>query len=337
MNDIRMNLIEGMTWLSPHWQSLNAYLHTDRVPQALLITGKTGVGKMALAETFSQRLLCRNPGDYACGDCVSCKLYAAGTLPDFIRIEPEEAGKTIPIDAIRGLIAKLALKPQYSGRRVVLLSPAHQMNTASANSLLKTLEEPDEHTTLLLLTDSPQLLLPTILSRCQRLDIPLPEHQQALQWLQQKGQGGRADVLLALARGAPLQALALADAGIIEKRNEFFAGLCDLLERGAAPTLLAETWAKFPCETLTEWMTSWTMDLIRLRSAPNSVHIDNRDVAERLQALAQKLNLRALFAYWDKLIASQRLLAGQANKQLLLEELLIRWLELPKPPDRRLL
>lgn len=329
-----MNPIDGMGWLAPHWHNLSAYIQTNRVPQALLMVGKEGVGKMALAETFSQRLLCRNPGEYACGDCMSCRLYAAGTLPDFLRIEPEEAGKIIPVDAIRGLIGNLALKPQYSGRRVVLLSPAHQMNTASANSLLKTLEEPDEHTTLLLLTDSPQLLLPTILSRCQRLDIPLPEHRQAMDWLRQKGQGARAEVLLALARGAPLQALALADAGIIEKRGEFFAGLCELLERGAAPTVLAEKWAKFPCETLTEWMASWTMDLIRLRSAPACQTLDNRDLAERLQALAQKLNLQALFAYLDRLTATRRLLAGQANKQLLLEELLIRWLDLPKPTSR---
>ncbi len=142
----------------------------------------------------------------------------------------------------------------------MLISPAHQMNISSANSLLKTLEEPDSHTALLLLTDSPQQLPATILSRCQRLDIPLPERALALAWLQEKGQGGRAEVLLALARGAPLKALALADAGIIEKRGEFFIGLCDLLERGEAPTALAEKWSKFPCETLADWMTSWTIE-----------------------------------------------------------------------------
>ncbi len=84
------------------------------MPQALLLVGRDGVGKMALAEAFSQRLLCRNPGEYACGDCVSCRLFAAKTLPDFLRIQPEEEGKIIPVDAIRSLIANLALKPQYS-------------------------------------------------------------------------------------------------------------------------------------------------------------------------------------------------------------------------------
>ncbi len=330
-----MKLADEMGWLAPQWHSLGAYIQTGRVPQALLIVGKEGVGKMALAEAFSQRLLCRTPGEYACGVCVSCRLFAAKTLPDFLRVEPEEAGKIIPVDAIRGLIANLALKPQYSGRRVVLIAPAHQMNTSSANSLLKTLEEPDAHTTLLLLTDSPQLLPATILSRCQRLDIPLPERGQALAWLQGKGQGEHAEVLLALARGAPLKALALADAGIIEKRGEFFSGLCELLERGGTPTVLAEKWSKFPCETLADWMVSWTMDLIRLRSAPRCRTLDNPDLAERLQAVAQKLNLQMLFGHLDRLAAARRMLAGQANRQLLLEELLIRWLDIAQGNDKR--
>lgn len=322
-----MSLVEEMGWLEPHWRRLGAYVQAGRVPQALLIAGPEGVGKGALAEAFSRRLLCRAPGEYACGECASCRLFAARTLPDFLRVEPEEPGKVIPVDAIRGLIASLALKPQYGGRRVVVLSPAHQMNASSANSLLKTLEEPDEHTTLLLLTNSPQLLPATILSRCQRLDVPLPGRAQALAWLAQKGQGGAAEVLLALARGAPLKALALAGEGVVEKRGEFFAGLCGLLERGGEPTALAEGWSKFPCETLAEWMASWTMDLIRLRSAGGGARLDNPDLAERLQALARRLNLQALFGQLDRLGSARRQLAGQANRQLVLEELLIRWLE----------
>jgi len=330
-----MNRLEGMGWLASHWRALGAYMETGRVPQALLITGREGVGKTVLADAFSQKLLCRSPAEYACGDCVSCRLYAAGTLPDFIRIEPEEQGKIIPVDAIRGLIASLSLKPQYSGRRVVLISPAHQMNVSSANSLLKTLEEPDEHTSLLLLTDSPQSLLPTIQSRCQRLDIGLPERSVALAWLKAQGQAGRAETLLALARGAPLLALGLAGEGIIEKRSEFFAGWHGLLGRKGEPCLLADNWSKFPCETLADWMISWTMDMIRLRSAPHWKEVDNPDFAEHLQAAAQQISLRALFGYLDRLGAARRMLSGQVNRQLLLEELLILWLNAAGQPRKR--
>jgi DNA polymerase-3 subunit delta' len=293
--------------------------------------GKEGIGKTFLAETFGKRLLCRTPGEYACGDCASCRLFAAKTHPDFLRIEPEETGKTIPVDAIRGLIANLALKPQYSGRRVVLIAPAHQMNISSANSLLKTLEEPDGNTSLLLLTDSPQSLPATILSRCQRMDIPVPERSLALAWLAKNGHGGNADVLLALARGTPFKAQGLANDGIIEKREEFFSAWRDLSKRGGEPATLAEKWAKFPCETLADWMVSWTMDMIRLRAVPRNPTIDNPDLAERLISLAQKISSRDLFGFLDRLNAARKMLLGQINRQLLLEEMLILWLRaIPK-------
>ncbi|MDD5034782.1 MAG: DNA polymerase III subunit delta' [Methylococcaceae bacterium] len=326
-----MNAIEQMDWLAGHWRRLSAHVETGRLPQALLIAGREGLGKGLLAEAFAKRLLCRHPGDYACGQCPSCHLFEAHTHPDFLRVEPEEPGKIIPVDAIRGLIANLALKPQYSGHRVVVITPAHQMNAASANGLLKTLEEPDEHTLLLLLTDSPENLPATILSRCQRLDIAIPDRVQALSWLQGKNQGD-AEVLLTLAGGAPLKALQLAEAGIIEKRGEFFAAWYDLLRQVEEPAKVAEAWSKFPGETLTEWMVSWTMDLIRLRSAPHRSLIDNADLLESLQAAARKLNLRSLFAYLDQLQAARRMLSGQVNRQLVLEELLIRWLRLARSP-----
>ncbi|MFM8332209.1 MAG: DNA polymerase III subunit delta' [Candidatus Methylumidiphilus sp.] len=321
-----MSAIDGMAWLDPHWRTLETYVQAGRVPQALLMAGRAGVGKRLLAETFSQRLLCRDPGQYACGQCVSCHLWAAETHPDFLRVEPEEPGKAIPVDAIRKLIATLELKPQYSGRRVVLIVPAHQMNVSSANSLLKTLEEPDAHTTLLLLTDAPEALPATILSRCQRMDIPLPERALALAWLRgQPSVAQQAEVLLSLARGAPLQALAMAGADIVGQRNEFFQGWRDVLERRVEPTALAEKWLKFPGETLADWMLSWTMDAIRLRSAPGCQTIDNRDLALGLQAVAQQINLKQLFGQLDRLNAARRLLSTQANRQLLLEDLLIRW------------
>jgi DNA polymerase-3 subunit delta' len=166
------------------------------------------------------------------------------------------------------------------------------------------------------------------------MDIPLPERSLALTWLKEKGQGERAEVLLSLARGAPLKALSLVNEGLIEKRGEFFSGWQAVLERRGEPTLLAEKWAKFQCEILAEWMVSWTMDLIRLRSAPRHLNLDNPDLAERLQAIALAINLSELFGYLDRLTVARRMLAGQANRQLLLEELLILGQTLTRGNDK---
>lgn len=317
--------VDDLPWLAVYWRRLHAYIESGSIPQALLIDGTAGLGKMRLAQAFAQRLLCRRQDEFACGECPACQLFAARTHPDFILVEPEEAGKPITVDAIRSLIAVLSLKPQYNGRRVVVLAPAQQMNAAAANSLLKTLEEPDEHTLMLLLTESPAALPATILSRCQRLDIAIPAREAALAWLSERNLAEQAQVLLSLAQGAPLRAQALSGEGIIAKRGEFFMAWCDILRRGDEPVAIAEKWAGFSCETLTDWMISWVMDLIRVGVVPHGPRLDNPDLEESLQALSGRLNLQQIYGFLDRLNGAKRSLAGQVNRQLALEELLIHW------------
>ena len=320
-----MHLVEAFPWLSASWRQLTAYLESGRIPQALLITGSSGVGKRQLAQGFAQRLLCRQPGEFACGICPSCLLLSAGNHPDLLKVEPEETGKPITVDAIRNLIEHLALKSQYDGHRCVILEPAQRMNRSAANSLLKTLEEPGERTSLLLLSDSPEELPATILSRCQRLHIATPEPAAALEWLSPRKPGKPAEVLLALAQGAPLRALELDDEALIRQRQDFFSAWRELASNRGDPVQMAEQWQKVSCETLTEWLASWTIDLIRLSADHAGVARNNPDLAEPLQAMARRLNLTKLFRYLDLVHASKKALAGQANRQLVLEELLIRW------------
>ena len=129
-------------WLERNWQQLQAYIRQQRIPQALLINGGAGMGRLQLVELYAQTLLCQSPNDayLPCGDCQSCRLFAAQTHPDYIFIEPEEAGKAIGIDCIRQLIARLGLKPQFQSQRVVVINSADSLNNAASNAFLKCLE-----------------------------------------------------------------------------------------------------------------------------------------------------------------------------------------------------
>lgn len=328
-----MSLVAEMPWLTPAWERLNTHLASDRLPQALLLTGKPGLGKMKLALSFAQRLLCRTPvGEEACGYCASCLLFQARTHPDLQCVEPLESGKPITVDQIRGLIEKLALKPQYGGRRVVIIAPAQAMNIAAANSLLKTLEEPDPATLMLLLAEVAHTLPATILSRCQRLAIEPPSRGEALTWLAKQGVESDAEALLTLAQGAPLRALAMKGQEVIAHRGEFFAAWQAVGGQRQDPLSVADKWqssaTKTPlvaCESLTEWMLSWTLDLIRLRAASTRAVLDNPDLKAGLQAMAEKLDLMTLYAFLDRLMVARRMLAGQVNRPLLMEELMIHW------------
>ena len=147
-------------------------LARGQVAHALLVHGEGGLHKVHLARQLGQALLCQRPtSGSACGHCHSCLLYQAGNHPDWTEIQPVESA-FIRIDQIRELSGRLSMRPQIAQRQVALLWPAEQMNAASSNALLKTLEEPAADTHLLLVSDRAGQLSATIRSRCQRMPIP---------------------------------------------------------------------------------------------------------------------------------------------------------------------
>jgi len=324
--------LEELPWLLPPWQQLGHYLQSGILPQALLLTDPLNAGADILAYYFTRRLLCLQPlGDQACGICSSCKLFEAGNHPDAIKLVPEESGKSILIDQVRALIATLSLKPQYGAHRVVTIVPADKLNRAAANGLLKTLEEPDARTMLLLLTHNPASLPATIRSRCQSLTVDNPSHKQTADWLKPRlANQGESAMLTAMAGGSPLRALELAGGELPGLRMRFFKAWQAVVLNKADPLQCAEQWQKTPCETLLEWLRSWVADLVRLSMAVDSAVIDNSDLIHELRALSSGLNLKALFRFYEYLGGALPALAGQANRQLVLEEALILCARLPE-------
>ena len=159
-----------------NWQRLTKQIAEQHLPHALLLHGEHDTNKLQFALKLAGAILCQEPisGVGACGNCRSCHLYAAETHPDLFLIEPEEGKKNIPVDAIRELITELGMTAQQGGKKVAIITPAELMNRSSANSLLKTLEEPTVDTTIILISSAIEELLPTIRSRCQLVKFTLP-------------------------------------------------------------------------------------------------------------------------------------------------------------------
>jgi DNA polymerase-3 subunit delta' len=221
-----------LPWLAA---PLAAALHKHR-GHALLVHGAIGVGALPFALTLAQAWLCE--GDSAqrpCGRCGSCRLLRSHLHPDLTVLLPEtlrrelswpladdrpdsDEGKRKPsrqirIEEVRGLI-DAATRTSARGRgKVAVVHPADVLNLQSASALLKTLEEPAPGTRLVLTTADPALLLPTVSSRCQHLRLHEPETALALAWLGERGVA-QPQVLLAACSGRPLDALALAQAGV---------------------------------------------------------------------------------------------------------------------------
>jgi DNA polymerase III delta' subunit len=146
---------------------LKLALSRRRVPHSLLFAGPEGVGKKRLAVELAKALICLERTDDACGTCPNCVAVAEGALPDVLEIVP--AKSVITIDQIRDLKEIAYSRPMTARVRVFIIDPADRMQDAAANAFLKVLEEPPLSTHFLLVSSRPELLLPTIRSRCQTL------------------------------------------------------------------------------------------------------------------------------------------------------------------------
>ena len=155
-----------------------AYLK-DRLPHGLIFAGPVGVGKATTARALAALFLCENPKDTSpCGKCPACLALTAYTHPDYHMITKkliryhDKTGKSKGIDlsihVLRPeLIEPAGRKPVMGRGKVFVIEQAELMNPQAQNALLKTLEEPAGRTAIILLTDQPDVLLPTIRSRCQ--------------------------------------------------------------------------------------------------------------------------------------------------------------------------
>jgi len=149
----------------------------NTLPHAWLFTGAIDSIKLDAAKEFSKWLLCTNKGQAACGVCKSCHLFAAQTHPDFCEISKQSDKLSILIDDVRVLPDFIVGKPQFGSKKIVLLHPADAMHKQAANSILKNLEEPCGNTVFLLLAKHSQLLLKTIVSRCQILNFNVTNNE----------------------------------------------------------------------------------------------------------------------------------------------------------------
>jgi DNA polymerase-3 subunit delta' len=302
-----------------------------RPAQALLLAGPRGVGKSALALAWAQALLCEAPhaDGAACGECAACHWFATGGHPDFRLVTlQEKTGKegearmatAIEVDQAREAVDYVQLSTYRAGFRVVLVDPADSLNPAAANALLKVLEEPPLNTVFVLVSDQPRRLLPTIRSRCTRLDIGLPPVDQATQWLAEQGVGDAAD-LLALSGGTPLDARRWVDGDELDERRGVLEGLAQ--PERLDPVTLAERWKAVSPQTWHNVVYKWLGDLLAVKLQGNVQF--NRDFAEALARLGGKADLAKLLALARTQANEGRTLAHPLNRALQLEAWLIQY------------
>jgi DNA polymerase III subunit delta' len=322
-------------WQGEQWQQLWRAKQDNRLAHAVLFSGIAGTGKSQFAEYFARALLCKE-GERAREeqhgkDCHHCRLVAGRTHPNMLWIEPEKEGQAIKVDQIREVSDFINQSSFNDGIRIVLINPADAMNMNAANALLKTLEEPSSGCIMILISHQHARLPATILSRCQRIIFPSPKKEQALTWLQLQLTDSAIDpeLILNLAYGAPLAALRLVQDDALSARHNLFQALCQLNQQQSDPIALAAKLRECEPLPLLNFMLAWMQDLLRLQLGETQDRLINKDYATELLQLKQKTDFNSNAKFMDYLqdLRGQMSAGFNLNKQLVIETILIKWLE----------
>ena len=295
-------------------ERLTRAVSREQLPHAYLFAGPAGIGKFAAARALASLLLCNAPGSDACNACRSCLEAANETHPDLSIVRMAEGTTEIKIDQVRDLRRRLRLCPVRAQRKVAILDEAHHLNLAAQNAMLKTLEEPPGSVLLILVASNVAGLLPTVLSRCQRIDF-FPLSNDLVEHLLVQ----RCDVPPEQARD-----LALYSDGSVGQALLFRAELVQLARTQLLPLLTDLPLRPYAdlADLTRDWSRMQTTDLLLLLRAPLAWYrqqlIDVLATTPRGQAPQAALSqLRTVYDTMEKL-------RRHANRQLALDAMLMK-------------
>ena len=329
-------------------QKIRTALTHETIGHACLFVGDDGIGKRLMALRFAQALSCETPPSSdqpdSCGHCRACQDIASATHPDLLLIEPEreKANPQITIDRVRAIERHMIYRPLLSARKVCVIDDADRLTTSAANALLKTLEDPPDHSLFLLVTSQPYRLPATVRSRCLTLRFASTTSEQCEGILALRRAMSPDDAaFLSRLCGNRIGMALDADLSRLRQQHDQFLQCCqsDALAHPTAILQQAEALSKIQrtqdeaaerskaqqFSDVLDWLAHGLRDLLLIKLGASHDLLLHRTRLAPLQRCADGLDPEDLLDLLEALHALEQAPHRNLNLQLCLENFLVRF------------
>jgi DNA polymerase-3 subunit delta' len=323
---------------------LMGVIERERIPHAYLFTGISGIGKKSVATALTMALNCNDPSnDGGCLRCTSCRQIVGQNFPDFLKIEPD--GQYIKIGQIRELNRQFGFAPISGKFRVCLVEQAEKMTEEAANSFLKILEEPPPANILILCATEPLDLLPTIVSRCQKVPFHPLSSKTIRGWLMHNIDidDAAAEMLSKLSGGSLGVAIGMSEGDYLAKRQEWLEEVLDLQKKSKEEALssafeFADKSKSIRSGSIRDgnpgmmdmlgvWA-SYYRDLLLLKAKGSEEMLINRDYSHILKNVSRRIKIESLLESIFVLNRAQRDLEKNRNTMVVIESAVLNLIQL---------
>lgn len=305
---------------------LQSTIKRDRVPHAYLFHGIKGIGKRTTAKILAKALNCREKDDDSCGRCSSCLKIEHGNHPDIVFIEPE--GIFIKIDTIRALQDQIKFRPFEGRKRVFVIVDAERMNDASANALLKTLEEPKPSNVLILTTSRVHKLPQTIVSRCQKIRFNPVRPEAISSFLTDRMSMTEEPAwdIASSAGGSIGRALEIKKESFLNFKNDVIKILSTARTVPISLLFLADNFGKDRDSALQrlDILRGWYRDMLVYRETHDVNKLIHRDVADTTKKLSERMTGSDILENIKTISNTHNAIERNVNRQLMLESMAFR-------------
>jgi len=318
-------------WQQSQWEHVLDLQINNQLPQSLLLHGPKGVGKAQFTHYFGSWLLCKRVNKMVtktpCQECQSCMWMSEHIHPEWFVLAPMEERAVITIDQIRAVQQSIQTTPQYADKKYIVIQQAEKLNEAASHALLKVLEEPNDTSVFIVITDYKNRLKETILSRLTSIAFLNPSESSL-----QTAYPHLPLWAIRMAQGAPLVACELATPDFIQVRLQFMEQINSITMKKSDPLSIAQSWTKSKENNEDHALYLfyyWLKDLIYKKLSIDSELINTDQIAILNKILDNKkqINVQALFsvvAELEKIFITKAKVPTQ-NIQLGLENVLMHY------------